>query len=221
MGLETECTTIRKWGADPRAGLLQNEGYAHEIISAARPELTAEEVSRHVDARMARKIYLVGPRAPTLHALVDEHVLRHAVGAPGVNVASLTTSSGPRPGPTSFQVLLLTAAAHGGLEGAFSVLSFDDKDPDAASPGPILPSPGSRPVRSTPESAFYVSQRRCSTPRTEPSACSACWPCCMGRTCPRRPVRKRFSGASDGDLRAGTKAPRIFSPCAGGGSRVR
>ncbi|GLW20800.1 hypothetical protein DI270_004330 [Microbispora triticiradicis] len=62
IALETEATAIQTWEPILVPGLLQSEGYAREIICAARPELTAEEVDRHVDARMARKINLLTTR---------------------------------------------------------------------------------------------------------------------------------------------------------------
>ncbi|WP_405086348.1 helix-turn-helix domain-containing protein [Microbispora sp. NBC_01389] len=131
IALETEATAIHTWEPILVPGLLQSEGYAREIICAARPELTAEEVDRHVDARMARKINLVGSRAPTLHILVDEHMLRRPVGAPGVMAHQLDDILRAATWPNvTIQVLPLTAGAHGGVEGAFSVLSFDDEDPD-------------------------------------------------------------------------------------------
>ncbi|MEU7882234.1 helix-turn-helix domain-containing protein [Microbispora bryophytorum] len=131
IALETEATAIRKWEPILVPGLLQNEDYAREIISAARPELTAAELDRHVDARMARKINLIGSRAPKLHALVDETVLHRPVGEPGVMARQLDDILQAAAWPNvTMQVLPMKAGAHGGVEGGFSVLSFGDEDPD-------------------------------------------------------------------------------------------
>ncbi|MEV7908001.1 helix-turn-helix domain-containing protein [Streptomyces anulatus] len=131
VALETEATAIRTWEPILIPGLLQTEEYAREIIHVARPELSAAEVDRHVDARMARKINLLGTRAPTLHALIDEGALRRPVGAAGVMVRQLDEILKVVGWSNiTVQVLPLATGAHGGVEGAFSVLSFGDEDPD-------------------------------------------------------------------------------------------
>ncbi|MEV4243546.1 helix-turn-helix transcriptional regulator [Streptosporangium canum] len=132
VGLEAEATAICTWEPLLVPGLLQGEEYAREIIHAVRPELASAELDRRVDARMARKISIVGAHAPTLHVLMDECVLRRPVGPPGVMARQLgeILQVVDRPNVT-IQVLPLRSGAHGGLEGAFSLLSFDDEDPDA------------------------------------------------------------------------------------------
>ncbi|MEU6412318.1 helix-turn-helix transcriptional regulator [Microbispora sp. NPDC046933] len=131
IALESEATAVRTWEPVLVPGLLQNEDYAREIICATRPELAAVEIDRRVDARMARKINLVGSRAPTLHALVDEGTLRRPVGSPGVMARQLDDILQAAAWPNvTIQVLPLMAGAHGGMEGGFSVMSFYDEDPD-------------------------------------------------------------------------------------------
>ncbi|MFF5208436.1 helix-turn-helix domain-containing protein [Streptosporangium sp. NPDC000396] len=132
VGLEAEATAIRTWEPLLVPGLLQSVEYAREIINAVRPELISGELERRVDARMARKINLLGARAPTLHVLMDECALRRPIGPPGVMTRQLgdILQIVDQPNVT-VQVLPLRAGAHSGLEGAFSLLSFDDEDPDA------------------------------------------------------------------------------------------
>ncbi|GAA0856218.1 helix-turn-helix domain-containing protein [Streptosporangium amethystogenes subsp. fukuiense] len=131
IALETEATAVRAWEPILIPGLLQSEEYAREIIRATRPELTKTQLDRHVSARMTRKVSLLGSDAPTLHALVDETALRRPVGSPGLmarQLNDLLQISGWS--NITLQVLPLAAGAHGGVEGAFSVLSFDEEDPD-------------------------------------------------------------------------------------------
>ncbi|MFF0577901.1 helix-turn-helix domain-containing protein [Streptosporangium saharense] len=131
IALETEATTIRKWEPILIPGLFQNEDYAREIIRTARPALSDAEVDRHVDARMARKMNLLGTRAPIMHALIDEGALTRPVGSPGVMGRQLDDVLKVVDWPNVIvQVLPLTTGAHCGMQGGFSVLSFGNEDPD-------------------------------------------------------------------------------------------
>ncbi|MER5648176.1 helix-turn-helix transcriptional regulator [Streptosporangium sp. NPDC002524] len=129
--LEAEASAIRTWEPLLVPGLLQSEEYARELIHAARPGLDHSELKRRVDARMARKITLSGSNAPALHALVDESALRRPVGPPRAMAQQLGDLIQLTRQPNiTLQILPLTAGPHAGLDGAFSVLSFDAEDPD-------------------------------------------------------------------------------------------
>ncbi|MEU0517873.1 helix-turn-helix transcriptional regulator [Streptosporangium sp. NPDC006007] len=131
VGLEAEASIIRTWEPLLIPGLLQSEDYAREIIQAGRPDLTDAELERRVDARMSRKINLLGAHAPILHAILDECALHRVVGSFGVMARQLDNILQVVDWPNiTVQVLQLRVGAHAGLEGAFSVLSFDDEDPD-------------------------------------------------------------------------------------------
>lgn len=131
IALESEATAIRMWEPTLVPGLLQSEDYAREIICATRPELASPDIDRRVDARMARKINLLGSHAPTVHALLDEGILHKPVGSPSLTARQLDHILQVAAWPNvTIQVLPLAAGAHGGMEGGFSVLSFDDEDPD-------------------------------------------------------------------------------------------
>ena len=131
IALETEATIIRKWEPILIPGLLQSEEYAYEVIGTARPELTKSQLDRHVGARMTRKINLLRPGAPTLHALIDEAALRRPVGSPGLMARQLNDILQVSDWPNiTIQVLPTTVGAHSGMEGAFSILGFGDEDPE-------------------------------------------------------------------------------------------
>ncbi|MEU8060327.1 helix-turn-helix domain-containing protein [Microbispora bryophytorum] len=134
--LEAETTAIRTWEPLLIPGLLQTEEYAHELIGPARPTPDDVELKRRVDARMARKITLIGSSAPSLHALIDEGALRRPVASAGVMRRQLDSliDVADRPNVT-IQVVPLTAGLHVGLDGAFSVLSFAEGDPDVGYTG--------------------------------------------------------------------------------------
>lgn len=128
--LEAEATAIRTWEPLLIPGLLQNEDYARAIIATGRPGLNEVELRRRVDARMQRKARLLG-ETPEFHAVVDEAALRRRF-APGIMARQLDDLlqilERPR---TTIQVMPLAAGPHGGLDGSFSVLSFEE-DPDVA-----------------------------------------------------------------------------------------
>lgn len=134
--LEAEATAIRTWEPVLIPGLLQTEEYARALISAARPGLDDADLKRRVDARMTRKVTLMGSSAPSLHVLVDENVLRRPIAQAGAmkqQLDSLIEVTG-RPNVT-IQVLTLAAGPHAGLDGGFSILSFDEGDPDVGYTG--------------------------------------------------------------------------------------
>ncbi|MGW4423492.1 helix-turn-helix domain-containing protein [Streptosporangium sp. NPDC004631] len=136
VGLEAEATSIRTWEPLLIPGLLQSEDYASRIMGAAQLTLEDSELERRVAGRMARKISLFGASAPTLHAVVDECALIRPVGPPGVMTRQLDDILQVMAWPNiTIQVLPLRAGEHSGMEGAFSVLSFDAEDPDVAYTG--------------------------------------------------------------------------------------
>ncbi|MEV4376633.1 helix-turn-helix transcriptional regulator [Streptosporangium sp. NPDC049644] len=128
---EAEATMIHKWEPLLIPGLLQSEGYAREVIRAGWPNLTSSELDRRVDARMARKINLLGSKTSVLHVLMDEGALNRPIGAPEImteqldDILQISDWSN-----VTVQVLPIANGAHIGLEGAFSILSFGDEDPD-------------------------------------------------------------------------------------------
>ncbi|WP_271219029.1 helix-turn-helix domain-containing protein [Streptosporangium carneum] len=134
--LEADASVIRTWEPLLIPGLLQHKEYAQELIRGGRPDLGASDIERRVAARMTRKIHLLGPNAPTFHALVDEGALRRPIGPSSVMACQLDDllQVADRPNVT-IQILPLAAGPHIGLDGAFSVLSFDPEDPDVGYTG--------------------------------------------------------------------------------------
>lgn len=134
--LEADASAIRTWEPLLIPGLLQHEDYARELIRGGRPDLDESDMRRRVDARMTRKVCLLGTNAPMFHALVDEGALRRPMGPPSVMARQLDDllHVAERPNIT-IQILPLTVGSHIGLDGAFSVLSFDVEDPDVGYTG--------------------------------------------------------------------------------------
>jgi transcriptional regulator with XRE-family HTH domain len=84
--VETERKAISLQTYEPYLipGLLQTEDYAHACVSATRPLLTDDDISRAVVLRMTRQEILNQDDPPRLWAIIDESVLRREVG--GVKV---------------------------------------------------------------------------------------------------------------------------------------
>ncbi|WP_395104053.1 helix-turn-helix domain-containing protein [Actinomadura sp. SCN-SB] len=134
VALEDEASLIRTWDPQLIHGLLQTEDYARAVITAGRMLPTTEDIERRIDARKARQALLNRERAPQIHLIFDESVLRRPIGGPGVLRAQLEwlLELAERPQIT-IQVLPFEAREHAGLDGRFTILSFPDPaDPDIA-----------------------------------------------------------------------------------------
>jgi hypothetical protein len=80
---------------------------------------------------MARKITLLGASPPTIHAVIDERALQCQTRPASIMTKQLDELAQFAELPhVTIQVLPLGTGIHCGLEGAFSVLSFDQEDPD-------------------------------------------------------------------------------------------
>ncbi|MFF0574946.1 helix-turn-helix domain-containing protein [Streptosporangium saharense] len=128
---EAAAKEIHYWTPLLVPGLLQTEDYAREIIQAGNRSRTDVELARRVDARMQRKTSLLGAHPATLRIVIAEYVLRYPVGTPDVMARQLDEILQVAKQPNiTIQVLPTNAGVHNGTEGAFSVFSFGDEDPD-------------------------------------------------------------------------------------------
>jgi transcriptional regulator with XRE-family HTH domain len=84
MALEADAVAITNFEPLVIPGLLQTSEYATAVISGTNPELTDTEANKLVATRMGRQTLLDRRNAPTLHAIIDEIVLRRPIGEPGV-----------------------------------------------------------------------------------------------------------------------------------------
>jgi transcriptional regulator with XRE-family HTH domain len=85
--LETDARVIRAWHVMYVLGLLQCESYTRAQFVAAKPidERTTQFVESNVRLRMDRKKALTRKDSPiSLHAVLDESVLRRVVGSPEI-----------------------------------------------------------------------------------------------------------------------------------------
>ena len=125
VGLETAATSIDVYMALLVPALLQTADYARAVIGAVRPDLPGGEIDRRVELRMRRQALLDQEHPPALRVLLDDTVLRRPVGGSAVMAAQRRRllADADRPAVT-LQVLEVTAGAHAGMDGPFTIFGF-------------------------------------------------------------------------------------------------
>jgi transcriptional regulator with XRE-family HTH domain len=134
VGLEAEAAGLRCYETDAVNGLFQTRDYARAVLRELNARDTDEQIERLVELRMKRQEVL--DREPPLDVwlILDEAVVRRAIGGPVVmreQLARLADASTMR--GVTLQVLSFSSGAHAGLQGPFSILEFPERaDPDVA-----------------------------------------------------------------------------------------
>jgi transcriptional regulator with XRE-family HTH domain len=134
IAMEAEASSVRI-NAHVIPGLFQTPGYAHAVITATRPAISAEDAERRVTARIARQGALFSKaQLPEVHVILDEAVLHRQVGGPAVMARQLTALAEAAARPdVIIQVLPFTAGANAGMDGHYVILAFPDpEDPPVA-----------------------------------------------------------------------------------------
>ncbi|WP_433230704.1 helix-turn-helix domain-containing protein [Micromonospora sp. CA-248260] len=121
--LEAEATAIVNWQPMLVPGLLQTADYAQAVMVGCG--VPSDEAQGRVAARLGRQAVLTRPAPPTLHVLLDEMVLRRALGGPRVMARQLRhlAEAADRPGLT-LRVVPLAVGGHTGLDGSFALFDF-------------------------------------------------------------------------------------------------
>jgi hypothetical protein len=133
VAMEESATKLQAYESQTVPGLLQTEEYARAVIGAGRLADTDERVA----ARMARQRILAAPGTRRFWAVIDEAVLRRPVGGPNVmgdqlkRLADLAVDV-----RMVLQVLPFSAGAHACMDGALTILSFDEGEDVAWAEGP-------------------------------------------------------------------------------------
>lgn len=128
IGLETEARTIRSYEPELVPGLLQTEAYARAIMRAWQPSLTAAEIDRRVEIRLARQDVLrQAGTSPLANCILNEAVLRRPVGGNEVMHEQVEVLAKERdPANVTVQVLPFNSGAHPAMTGPFQILAFHD-----------------------------------------------------------------------------------------------
>lgn len=121
--LESRATEIRSFDGLVLPGLLQTREYAAATIRAADPDASDDFVERGVEFRMVRQ-QVLGREQPILFkSIVDEGVLRRAVGGDGAMRAQLghLLELGKHE-RVEIRVLPFSSGAHPAHDGSFQIL---------------------------------------------------------------------------------------------------
>lgn len=126
--LEVEATRIVSFQPLLVPGLLQTADYARALMKAGG--LSDADAEARLAARLGRQAILSRDDPPELHLIVDETVLRRAVGGPRVMAKQLRrlveAADQPR---VTLQVLPFKLGAHTGLDGSFVLLDSAEHKP--------------------------------------------------------------------------------------------
>jgi transcriptional regulator with XRE-family HTH domain len=127
VGLEAEAVHISDFEPGVFPGLLQIPDFARAVHETAMPKLTPALIEQRIDERRRRQEIITrqDPPPPQLQAIVDEAVLRRAIGGPAVMRAQIdhVIEACQLPNIT-VQVLPFDTGAHPALDSTFILLEF-------------------------------------------------------------------------------------------------
>lgn len=126
MELEAKATVRYEYAVGTIPGLLQTEGYAREVLQAARPR-DDNDLSEQVAARLGRQELLRGKNPQYFRAVLDEAVLRRGAEDPKEWAAQLEhlVAASELPNVT-IQVLPFDAGLHGLVGTSLTILWLPD-----------------------------------------------------------------------------------------------
>jgi transcriptional regulator with XRE-family HTH domain len=133
--LEAEASAVRDYTALHVPGLLQTAAYAREVFLSAQVRRSEETLQRIVAVRMIRQERLTSSEHPLeLQAVIEEAVLHRPLGGVAAMRAQLAhLREAAALDSVTIQVLPTSVGAHPGIDGAFTVLTFDGLgEPDMA-----------------------------------------------------------------------------------------
>lgn len=128
VDLESEAHEIRSFDLSLLSGLLQTREYAEPVIRAMAPDVSEHEVTKRVDVRLERTELL--DQGLKLWAILDEAAVQRAVGGRPTQINQLRylLERAQLPNVT-IQVLPFDTGEHIGMDGSFSLLTFEDHPP--------------------------------------------------------------------------------------------
>jgi transcriptional regulator with XRE-family HTH domain len=127
VGLEAAASRIKAFEALMIPGLLQTPDYATAVIRAARPDITIELLRRRIEVRSKRQSLLSQDDPVDLWVILDEAVFHRTVGGTAIMSVQLGRLLSAAQEPNiAVQVLPFDRGAHAGMEGAFSILEYEE-----------------------------------------------------------------------------------------------
>jgi transcriptional regulator with XRE-family HTH domain len=132
VGLEAEAASLRVYEAQVVHGLLQTEEYARAVMTTVRRRQSPAEIDRLVKLRMRRQEALAKAAPLELWIILDEAVIRRAMGPPDLMKRQLAHLVEASQWPNvTLQVLEFSSGFHPALNGPFAIIEFPERfDPD-------------------------------------------------------------------------------------------
>jgi transcriptional regulator with XRE-family HTH domain len=130
IGLETDASESLELSLMYVPGLLQTEDYMRAVFGTGQVKRTKKRLENQIAARLIRQRRLVNEEAPlTFSAILDETVLRKPIGGRDVMRAQLRSLLRAAELDTvTIQVIPDDVGEHEGMDGAFTVLEFQQPD---------------------------------------------------------------------------------------------
>ncbi len=124
---EGAASQVRMYASQSIPALLRTCAYARHLLDVTGFHLTTAQVSARLAAIERRQRALDGADVLDLRVVMDETVLRRAVGGPGVmkdqlaKLVTMATSS-----DVTIHILPLATGAHPGMDGSFAIVDGGD-----------------------------------------------------------------------------------------------
>lgn len=129
LSLEAAAGQIKSYEPILVPGLLQTEGYVRGLMAGGRVDASGDEIDKRVQLRMERQARFMAEEPQDLWVVIGEGALRSRVGGAEVMREQLQRLIRASDQPhVTLQVMPFEVGAHPGIEGAFSVLSFPERD---------------------------------------------------------------------------------------------
>jgi len=130
VGLEAEAVSISAFQSSVVHGLLQTADYARAGHEGAMPRLDADQIERHIEAKLTRQRLLTHDLAPKFAAILDEAALHRVIGGRQAMAAQLGRILDMSELPNVVvQVLPYDVGAHPAMESNFTILELPDPTP--------------------------------------------------------------------------------------------
>ncbi|MET7979703.1 helix-turn-helix transcriptional regulator [Streptomyces mirabilis] len=134
--LEQQAVMIREFALSFVPGILQTERYARAVLSTSFPPTSEEECDRLVVTRLERAKILDDPVTPVVWALLDEAVLRRAVGGRDVMAEQIMHMVRlAERGRVRLYVLPFELGVHPLMQSMLTLMKFEDQPPVAYGEG--------------------------------------------------------------------------------------
>lgn len=124
VGLEESASLIQAYEHQFVPGLLQTEDYTRAVMTHGRPQHSTPEIEEAINVRRRRQRILTRPGGPRLWVVLDESVLRRAVGGCSVLEAQIDALLEATKMPHISLQILTHQRSTNAAEGAFTMLRF-------------------------------------------------------------------------------------------------